>query len=146
MACPYFRPETPLRRGPGPNGSMLPLGDEWTGTCHAEPEAIHTPEPDTARRCCNLGYARGTCSRFPGGGEPDAVRFAIRAARDGALHLYYVVERDHHPWAHGAMEYSTAEARLTGYSGPDLLRWQAEAYARSYLYRKEEADGREHGG
>jgi hypothetical protein len=125
MACPYFYPVSPSGNG----SPMLPLGDRWEGLCHAAPGP---PLPCDAAllTLCNMGYARGQCPRFPSGDGPDAVRFTVKGSSNGAVSLYHVVERDHHPYAHGPLTYSpTAEP-----AGETLLR-QARAYAECYLRR-----------
>jgi hypothetical protein len=122
MSCPYFYP-TESRGG----RALLPLGDRWAGLCHTDPASPAEPQ-DSLR--CNLGYARGQCTRFPDDAGPDAVRFTI--ARDDAagVQLCYVVERDHHPFAHGLIDSGSAEATAS------LLRQQAAAYLESYRRRK----------
>ena len=58
--------------------------------------------------------------------------------KTAAIGLYYVVERDHHPFAHGRLEYSLAAAAfLTAPESATLAR-QAQAYVESYLRRKKE--------
>jgi hypothetical protein len=121
---------------------MLPLGDWWTGVCHAMPGAPQDAGGigcDTSRGVtCNLGYARGECARFPEGDGPDAVRFTISSHDGAAIGLYYVVERNHHPFAHGRLEYSiAASAFLTPPESTTLAR-QAQAYVESYVRRKKE--------
>jgi hypothetical protein len=130
MCCPYFDPTEP--RGAG-GSAMLPLGDEWAGLCRAEPGA---PVQADEAGLCNLGYARGACPRFPNGEGPDAVRFTVRAADRSALGLYYVMERDHHPFAHGPLEFSLALGTLVNPPDGESLGRQALAYVRSYLRRK----------
>ena len=76
------------------------------------------------------------CARFPGGDGPDAVRFTVQAADEARLRLYYVVERDHHPYAHGPLEFRRALGTLVNPPEGELLGRQALAYARSYLLRK----------
>ncbi len=124
---------------------MLPLGAAWTGYCQATGGNLWEPNSPDAERLCNLGYARGVCARFPtDDAGADAVRFTL-AADDGAtLRLYYALERDHHPFAHGALEYSLATQSVTppgscAVAGAATLHVQAEAYAASYLRRKAEA-------
>jgi hypothetical protein len=136
MACPYFYPVAPARAA-GAGAAMLPLGDQWTGICRAAPDSPWRPGEATLRPLCNLGYARGACARFPAGDGPDAVRFTVRAASDAAVHLYYVVERDHHPFAHGALDYSPASKSLVAPPPGENLNRQAQAYAESYLERME---------
>lgn len=118
---------------------MLPLGDHWTGICRAAPESP-APVRETAHRpFCNLGYARLECGRFPAGDGPDAVRFTILAAEPGILRLYYVIERDHHPFAHGPLQYSHASGKPANLPVEETFARQAQAYAESYLRRKAEA-------
>ena len=136
VACPYFYPVAAARGG-GAETAMMPLGDQWAGICQAAPDAPWRPGEGTLRPLCNFGYARGACPRFPGGDGPDAVRFTVRSADDAAVHLYYVVERDHHPFAHGPLEYSRASKSLVGAAGGENLNRQAQAYAESYLRRME---------
>jgi hypothetical protein len=88
---------------------------------------------------CNLGYARGECARFPAGEGPDAVRFTISGHESTAIRIYYVVERDHHPFAHGRLEYSPAAAGFVTPPETAALERQAQAYVESYLRRKEES-------
>jgi hypothetical protein len=115
---------------------MLPLGGEWEGLCRAEPGAPAEPEEAGLHSLCNIGYARGVCRRFPSGDGPDAVRFTVRAADEAGLRLYYVVERDHHPFAHGPLEFSRALGALVNPPQGEWLSRQALAYVRSYVRRK----------
>jgi hypothetical protein len=133
MSCPYFDPTEP--RGAG-GSAMLPLGGEWKGLCRAEPAAPAQPDEAGPLSLCNLGYARGACRRFPADAGPDAVRFTIQAADEASLRLYYVVERDHHPFAHGPLEFSRALGMLVNPPENEMLGRQALAYVRSYLRRK----------
>ena len=120
MACPYFYPTQ--ARGGSP---MLPLGDSWAGVCRACSEEPFQPDSAALKQWCNLGYARGECPRFPDIDGGDAVRFTITGCEAGGeVGIYYVVERDHHPFAHGA-----------GYPEDATLRRQAEAYVESYRRR-----------
>ena len=50
-----------------------------------------------------------------------------------------VLERDHHPFAHGPLEYSLTAARFLQAPSGEILSRQAEAYVQSYLRRKKEA-------
>ena len=81
-------------------------------------------------------YARGGCERFPGGEVADAVRFSISRDDGVRIGIYYVMERDHHPYAHGPLEYSRGAGAFEGAVGGDQLRPLAEAYVASYLRRK----------
>ena len=98
MACPLFIPTTPL----GETGLvMAPLGDLFGGHCSADPGAAI--DPDTLRRCCNFGYARGHCARADKS-EADAVRLLVRGERGNVVEIAWSVERDHHPVAVGIIE------------------------------------------
>jgi len=140
MACPYFCPSIPQAAASGPQNAMLPLGDAFAGECHAVPGRPWQPDPATSRPLCNLGYARGRCDRFPADAGPDAVRFTISRDTGAALSLYYVLERDHHPFAHGPLEYSLQSASFSPHPASALLQTQARAYVTSYLRRKAEAN------
>jgi hypothetical protein len=119
---------------------MLPLGDLWTGQCRAAADRPCLPEDTQLRPLCNLGYARGTCARFPAAPDgPDAIRFIVASDEGSLLHLYYVIERDHHPFAHGPLKYSIAGGDFSNLPGGENLARQARAYVDSYLRRKAEA-------
>jgi hypothetical protein len=138
MSCPYFDPVAPRAQGAHAENATLPLGDEWAGLCRADPDQACEPDQANLRMLCNLGYARGACHRFPVTDGPDAARFTLLADNRTTLRLYYVLERDHQPHAHGVLEYSI-EGKA--FSPAPLGRWtprQAVAYARSYLRRKAE--------
>ena len=139
MACPYFQPSSRFSADAGPQNSTFPLGDSWAGVCRANPDHPWQPDPAVVRPLCNLGYARGRCECFPGGDAPDAVRFTVSADDGRSVRLYYVIERDHHPFAHGPIEYSTDSDSITPPGGAGLLDAQARAYLASYLRRKAEA-------
>lgn len=134
MACPWFYPVERMTSG-GRNGMPLPLGDAWSGFCHAAGGSPWTPDPPSSRQFCNFGYAREKCPRCPTEG-PDAVRFAISKDREGVIGILWVVEKDHLPFAHGKLEYSRAEGRFPEPSTDALVAQQAYAYVSSYLHRK----------
>jgi len=121
---------------------MLPLGGAWTGACRAVPDEVFQPDEPTLRTLCNLGYARGNCPRFPPDYGPDAVRFTISRDDGSSLRIYYVVERDHHPFAHGTIEYTPTGGALVSPPAEGLFMRQAQAYAESYLRRKQIAPPR----
>lgn len=141
MACPYFCPIAP-----DPNESaahaMLPLGDAWSGMCQADPDNPWQPGAETLYPLCNIGYARACCARFPAGDGPDSIRFSVSAAQEGSLHLYYVVERQHLPLAHGPLEYISPEAGFRPEPPLAAVTRLAGAYVSSYLRRRGEASVR----
>ena len=136
MACPYFDPVEPRSPALSADTAMLPLGDAWAGVCLAAPDCPSHPDDSILRPLCNLGYARGECACFPVADGPDAVRFTITRDDGTSIHIYYVVERDHHPYAHGALEYSSDRDVLLDPPPQATLARQACAYVRSYLRRK----------
>lgn len=141
MACPHFHAVKPCSQTDHSRTAMLPLGDTWNGTCHADPAAPAEPDESTLRNYCNLGYARGCCTRFPDNDGPDAVRFTIAADDGESLRLYYVLERNHHPFAHGPLEFSAGVLREDPAVNAAASRL-AGAYIESYRQRKAEASAR----
>ena len=93
------------------------------------------PEPESLRSFCNFGYGRG---RFAADSRitnsADAVRFTVSRDDGATVGIYYVMERDHHPFAHGPIEYSRASRSCE--PGAHGLQSLAEAYVASYLRRK----------
>ena len=140
MSCPCFEPVEPRPYAAASRRAMLPLGDAWTGICRALPDQPFRPDDSLLDLFCNLGYARGHCARFPANHGPDAVRFTIVSDDGAALRLYYVLERDHRPFAHGPLEFSVAQNELTTPAEGALTAAQARAYVASYLRRRSESD------
>jgi len=137
MACPYFYPVERHAGDLGPQSAILPLGDAWSGVCRAAPGLPWQPEEAQLRPLCSFGYARGRCDRFPQDDTgPDAVRFTISSDDGASIGLYYVMERDHHPFAHGPLQYSLAANRLLQPPSDETFARQAEAYVQSYLRRR----------
>jgi hypothetical protein len=131
MSCPYFYPVEPR-----PSTAILPLGDRWAGECRAVPHLPWQPDEAMLQRLCNLGYARETCARFPSGDGPDAVRFTVSRDQGASLRIYYVMERDHHPFAHGPLDYSVTRGAFVDLPPGEIAIRQAQAYVESYLRRK----------
>jgi hypothetical protein len=132
MPCPYFYPVGQLA---WPSAPKLPLGDAYAGLCHADPAIPVDPDPAALKDCCNLGYARGKCARFPLNGGPDAVRFTVVADADGTILIYWVREKNHRPFDHGPLAYSCAAEVFAAADLDAALRQQAHAYVASYLRR-----------
>ena len=133
MPCPYFVPMAQLA---WPSAPKLPLGDAYTGVCGAEAGNPIDPVIAVQRDLCNLGYARGRCSHFPDADVADAVRFAVARDDAGLIGISWVVEKDHHPLAHGPLEYSVASAAFVTPQSTEAVRRLAAAYVASYLRRK----------
>jgi hypothetical protein len=142
MACPYFHAVKARNQTDSSRSAMLPLGDAWDGVCRADPAATWEPDEITLLSQCNMGYARGSCARFPTGEGPDAARFTISSDDPEALRVYYVLERDHLPFAHGPLEYSRAGGSMAGESASESTLELARAYVQSYLRRISEASAR----
>jgi hypothetical protein len=58
------------------------------------------------------------------------------ADEGGSLRIYYVLEHDHQPFAHGPLEFVIAKGSLSGEPAGELTARQASAYAASYLRTK----------
>jgi hypothetical protein len=83
-----------------------------------------------------MGYARGTCSRFPIAPGPDAVRFTIASDSGRTIVLSFAIEKNHHPHAQGALEFSREDGRfIVDYPDP-VIEKQAGAYLATYMRRK----------
>jgi hypothetical protein len=136
MACPFFYPTERLKEQPWPHPSRLPLGHGFAGRCRSRPAEEFLPGQERLRDCCNLGYARPQCDRFPADSLADAVRFALSADEDGLVTIHYVVEKSHHPFEHGSFRYDAARHAILESSGNPSVRRQAEVYAESYLLSK----------
>ncbi len=92
----------------------LPLGAFWLGECRAPKHAGFVPDDETQLDCCNFGYVRGKCPRFPAEADCDAARFVRRG--DAVL---FILEKAHVPERFGPV--STIE--------PDsVLEKQAQAW------------------
>ena len=115
--------------------TRLPLGDLWRGACRVE-ATPYTPGDPTVGDLCNMGYARGRCPRYPQTDAGDAVRFLIGRDQDELIRIDYVVERDHHPHTHGALEYRRGPGGFTNSTENTVLARQALAYVTSYLRRR----------
>jgi hypothetical protein len=139
MACPYFQAVKPRRQTDRSRSAMLPLGDAWDGVCRANPDSPCEPDEITLLSHCNMGYARGCCAHFPAGDGPDAARFTIAADGPETLRVYYVLERDHHPWSHGPLEFSRTGNAVGDQSISQGTLELARAYVESYLRRISEA-------
>ena len=137
MSCPYFEPVEPSPRSTDARLALMPLGNAWAGTCHADSQETVQPEESALRPLCNMGYARGICPRFPADDNgPDAARFTISQDNGAFLRLYYVLERDYQPFAHGPLEYALDRESFTTAPAGLLTDRQARAYVASYLWRK----------
>jgi hypothetical protein len=135
MSCPYFDPVQPRGAAGDARFAMLPLGDSWSGNCLAGAQGPASPDA-LPLSVCNLGYARDSCGRFPGGEGPDAARFSISADDGTAVRVAWVLERDHHPFDHGSITFLRADSIFQASQvSPAVLRL-AGAYVARYLEAK----------
>lgn len=137
MACPYFFPtERFLGQNLWPHPARLPLGGGFTGFCSVDSGVEFRPDENRLTECCNLGYARRCCDRFPDGEAPDAVRFTVSNEQEGIIQIRYALEKDHLPCGHGALAYDKSHRSFVTPPADRVLQRQAEAYVESYLRRK----------
>jgi hypothetical protein len=131
VACPHFEPT----KHRADAGTLLPLRDFWFGVCHAD-RAGFEPDERLLSDCCNMGYARGKCPRFPQAPGPDSVRFAIARDSDQRILVSFAVERDHRPHSQGSLEFSRPDGKFIAANSDSLIEKQAGAYLASYLRRR----------
>jgi len=136
MACPYFRPTSPLSWANWQGKLRPPLGEFYGGECTACGDEAFSPAASRLENC-NLGYAAGECAHFPKTGGPDALRFAVSGDESGVVRISYSYEQAHLPCRHGVLEYLRARECWKEPHAASLLQQQAEAYLRSYLRWKE---------
>jgi hypothetical protein len=79
-------------------GFRVPLGAFWIGECRAAGAQGVKPDEDTQLDCCNFGYSRGRCPRFPAAAEVDAVRFTRRGEQ-----CLFILEKEHYPAKFGPL-------------------------------------------
>lgn len=133
MPCPYFEPQ---RIAPKPCQAFarLPLIEEYEGICHA-----HEQPTDVLAavrfRCCNHGYSRGCCERYPPTEIRSCARYNVIRRSEAALEVLCVEERDYTPVRWRSAQYSIASDTVT-LDAPDVcLKAQLLAFCRSYIKR-----------
>jgi hypothetical protein len=115
--------------------TLRPLRNFWSGICHADAaQPFEQSDERLLSECCNMGYARGKCSRFPEVSGPDAVRFTVARDAERMIFLSFAVEKNHLPYAQGVLEYSRAEQSFVVTHPDRLIEQQARAYLASYLH------------
>ena len=135
MACPFFSPTVRFEGIAVTHPARLPLGGGWRGVCTAPEHENHEPDPARLAECCNVGYA-GSCSWRPSVRSSDAVRFSIARDRDHTIQVFYVCELQHHPGAHGTLEFDCAAASWRSTHPDARIQRQAECYLELYLARR----------
>jgi hypothetical protein len=115
--------------------TLRPLRNFWSGMCHADAaEPFEQSDEHVLGECCNMGYARQKCSKFPEAAGPDPERFAVVRDADRMILVSFAVEKNHLPYAQGVLEYSRAEQSFVVSHPNRLIEQQARAYLASYLH------------
>lgn len=135
MPCPFFEPVLPVSGNYAPQG-RLPLIQEYEGDCVRHPDRL-----PANNRCCNQGYARGSCEFFPPEGANRANRYSLLNREEHGLTLLYIGEEDYSPAASRMLHFSIAEDRLVETDLDSCIRAQAVAFCRSYLRMSSQVSG-----
>lgn len=133
MPCPYFEPQNVVAQRENANG-RLPLIDEYDGLCRAGSEPIEAPA-ELRFRCCNHGYSKGCCERFPSGDARSSLRYHVVKQTQSGLELICIEEQNYAPLAWRTVRYFLAGERLEPQPNDDCMQAQAIALCRSYLKR-----------
>jgi len=135
VACPYFYPVDRLDDGTWMKPPRLPLGALYRGLCHSVEGQQFEPDARAARECCNTGYARGKCARFPDHAVTDALRFSIEADANGVIEVVFVLEAGWSPARFGRAQWIRGALRCEEALDP-VLRRQMEVFIVNYLERR----------
>jgi hypothetical protein len=150
MPCPYFEPRNVVEQ-PAQANARLPLIDEYEGLCHAGSQPAEAPA-ELRFRCCNHGYSKGCCERFPSEETRSAMRYSVLRQNESGLDLICIEEHNYGPLRWRTLRYRVDETpvqKATLQAGgalhqsgteclePELddacIRAQAVAFCRSYL-------------
>jgi hypothetical protein len=89
---------------------------------------------DKRFHCCNHGYSRGVCERFPAEERRSAIRFHLVAHCPESIDVLCIEECGYAPLQSFALRSDIGSGRVDGAS--DLcLQAQAAAFCRSYAER-----------
>jgi hypothetical protein len=133
MPCPFFEPQQPAAT-PRHASARLPLIAEYDGLCHAGEHAEDAPE-SVRFACCNHGYSKKACARFPQAEALSAFRYTVLREDSDALYVLCVEEREHIPTSRGTVRFSFAMSNLTESALSTVMQAQALAFCRSYTER-----------
>ncbi len=133
MPCPYFEPQHAAIHSRHAN-ARLPLIQEYDGLCHAGSEPVDAP-PELRFECCNHGYSRGRCSRFPSEEVRSAMRYNVLRHTPTTLELVLIEEQNYVPLAWRPVSYFPDTGRFDPEFADTCIRAQALAFCRSYLER-----------
>ncbi len=133
MPCPFFEPQR-IATDPQHANARLPLLDEYDGLCHAQAETITAPA--TLRfGCCNHGYSRGCCDRFPAGEIRSGLRYDVVRRSPAALEIVCVEEQQYAPLRWQSIRYFFDTERIEPELTDLCMRAQVVAFCRNYLKR-----------
>jgi|SRR6476469_7143013 hypothetical protein len=135
MPCPYFEPLEPLAE-PSFCNARLPLIEQYGGLCHVCAEPFQSTET-----CCNHGYARGHCERFPSEGRNAAHRFSLLSQGPEELELLFIDEEEYAPAFTRQLHFSVSGNCLSEDDVDFCIAAQALAFCRSYLRKVAGAAG-----
>jgi len=133
MPCPYFAPHHIVAQPQNAN-ARLPLIDEYDGLCRAASEPIDAPV-ELRFRCCNHGYSRGCCERFPSGDARSSLRYDVVRKTQNMLELVCIEEQNYAPLRWRTIQYFLASERVEPELEDACTQAQAIAFCRSYLKR-----------
>jgi hypothetical protein len=132
VACPYFYPVERVDDGTWIKPPRLPLGAPYRGFCQSVDGQRFEPDARGVRECCNTGYARGRCARFPDRAPADALRFSIEADANGVIEIVFIFEAAWSPARFGRAQWSEGAIRCEEALDP-VLRRQMEIFISNYL-------------
>ncbi len=133
MPCSYFEPQRIVRRMQQRAG-RLPLLDEYDGVCRAGDDALAAPQ-ELRLRCCNQGYSRGICQRYPAQKPHSGMRYSVIRRSENALDVLCIEEQDYIPIWWREVKYLIPDCRLEPEIADSCIRAQILAFCRSYLDR-----------
>lgn len=132
MPCPYFEPIEIAETGED-RSIRLPLLAEYSGRCHAGSGTAIPPE--TLRFCCNRGYSRGLCDRYPADERRSALRYHLNGRTASTLRVLCIEEENYAPLRWYEVSVSIAEGRVEPEIDNDCIRAQVVAFCRGWLDR-----------
>ena len=133
MPCPYFEPKQ-VATDPQHPRARLPLLEEYDGLCHAMRDPL--PVSSAVRfQCCNHGYSRGLCERFPGNESRSGVRYNIARRTGTALEIICIEEQQYAPLRWYSITYFFENQRIEPELSDICIRAQVLAFCKSYLRR-----------
>jgi hypothetical protein len=133
MPCPYFAPRAAVPQLES-TGGRFPLIDAFLGDCHAT--EFPSPAPDEMLiPCCNHGYSRAECPKFPVADNRSALRYSVVRRSPDFLDLVIIVERGYTPVTWQSIRYIIESGVLEPACADACTQAQALAFSKAYLGR-----------